>query len=190
MKKRLSEIAEIKAGHTFRGKAYDPDRTDGIRLVQIKDIKERGVDVGSLGFAALNGSKPSSFLVEGDVLFPLKGARVEAAIFHGGGAGSVIATNQVAVIKANPEFVFPGYLAWYINSEEGGKNIAGLKVGSVVSSIGLKDLAGLIVPVPDKSAQLKVLSLYENWLAREALLEEMLVVGAELSEQACLRFLV
>lgn len=188
MKKRLSEIAEIKAGHTFRGKADDPERTDGIRLVQIKDVKEKGIDVGSLGFAALNGSKPSSFLVEGDVLFPLKGARVEAAVFHGG--GSVIATNQVAVIKANPEFVFPGYLAWYINSEEGGKNIAGLKVGSVVSSIGLKDLAGLIVPVPDKSAQLKVLSLYENWLARKALLEEMLVVGAELSEQACLRFLV
>ena len=54
----------------------------------------------------------------------------------------------------------------------------------------MKDLAGLIVPVPDKSIQLKVLSLYENWRARKALLEEMLVVGAELSEQACLRLLV
>lgn len=189
MKIQLSEIAEIKAGHTFRGKAEDPDRTDGVRLIQIKDIKEGGVNIPLLSFAAIGEARVSNVLVEGDVLFPLRGARVEAMVFPACEGEEVITTNQVAIIKVSRDVVRAEYVSWYLNSEAGERNVSGLKVGSVVSNIGLKDLAGLVLPVPDLSVQDEILDLYNNWLARKAVLSKMLVVGEQLSERSCFKLL-
>ncbi|WP_192985710.1 restriction endonuclease subunit M [Pseudomonas sp. EggHat1] len=189
MNVHLSEIAEIKAGHTFRGKAEDPDRTEGVRLIQIKDIKERGVDIHLLNFAAIGESRVSNVLEEGDVLFPLRGARVEAMVFPSCGGEEVITTNQVAIIKVSKGVARAEYVSWYLNSEAGERNVSGLKVGSVVSNIGLKDLAGLVLPVPKLSVQDEILALHSNWLARKVVLSKMLVVGEQLSERSCFKLL-
>jgi hypothetical protein len=189
MRRRLSEIAEIKAGHTFRGKADDPGRTEGTRLIQIKDIREGGVDAETLSFAALESCKVPNVLVEGDVLFPLRGSRIESMVFPSWDREDVITINQVAVIKVGRDFASPEYVSWYLNSADGRKNITSLKVGSVVSNIGLKDLAGLILPVPDLAVQGEILNLHKNWLARKNILKEMLVVGEQLSEEACFKLM-
>lgn len=185
----LSEVAEIKAGHTFRGKADDPGRLEGIRIIQIKDIKEGGVNPAGLSFAAVEGDRVSNVLEEGDILFPLRGSRVEAMVFPQWTEGKVITTNQVAVIRVTGVAARSEYISWYLNSDKGKRSVASLKVGSVVSNIGLRDLSALKLPIPALEVQDRILELRKNWLARKSVLEEMLLVGQELSELACLKFM-
>lgn len=186
---KLSEVIDVRAGHTFRGKAEDGDRTDGYKVVQIKDIREEGLDFASLPFAAVELGKAKNPLQSDDILIPLRGNRIEAALLTLPESVALITTNQVGILSAPRRDVRSGYICWYLNSIDGRSQISRLKVGSVISSIGLKDLSNLPIPVPALRAQEIIEEAYKNWISQKKILELLVENGEELLDAFCTKLL-
>jgi hypothetical protein len=186
---KLSEIMEVRAGHTFRGKAEDVSRSDGYKVVQIKDIREGGVDFSALPFAAVEPGKAKNILCSDDILIPLRGNRVEAVLIELPSNQPVITTNQVAILRAPETGVSSAYICWYLNSSEGHSQISRLKVGSVISNVGLKDLSELLVPLPTIETQQKIAKAYKNWMCQKQVLELLVTNGEEMLDAFCAEFL-
>ncbi|WP_165672760.1 restriction endonuclease subunit S [Metapseudomonas otitidis] len=189
MYRLLSDVAKVSAGHSFRGRAEDSSLTDGARVIQIKDIREEGGGFDELPFSSVQLTKLDNYLRDDDVLIPLKGSRIESMVVRCLNGGRVIVTNQIAIIRPNKELLDPGYLSWYINSSVGRDRLSGLKVGSAISSMSLKDLTSFTIPTPCLSVQEKIVKIHENWKGRRKILSEMLDVGSQLSESVCLELL-
>lgn len=185
--KKLSEIMEVRAGHTFRGKAEDASRSDGYKVVQIKDIREGGVDFSILPFAAVEPGKAKKTLRSDDILIPLRGNRIEAVLLELPSDQSIITTNQVAILSAPEVGVNSGYICWYLNSSEGHSQISRLKAGSVISNVGLKDLSDLSVPLPNLGAQLKIAKAYRNWICQKQVMESLARNGEEVLDTFCVQ---
>lgn len=182
-------MMEVRAGHTFRGKAEDGSRNDGYKVVQIKDIREGGVDFSVLPFAAVEPGKAKNILRSDDILIPLRGNRIEAVLLELPSDLSVITTNQVAILGAPREGVKSAYICWYLNSSEGHSQISRLKVGSVISNIGLKDLSDLLVPLPNPDTQTKIAKAYKNWICQKQILESLTRNGEEILGAFCTQLL-
>lgn len=182
-------MIDVRAGHTFRGKAEDGNRTDGYKVVQIKDIREGGLDFASLPFAAVELGKAKNPLQSDDILIPLRGNRIEAALLTLPESVALITTNQVGILSAPREGVRSAYICWYLNSIDGRSQISRLKVGSVISSIGLKDLSNLPIPVPSLRAQEKIEKAYKNWTSQKKILELLVENGEELLDVFCTKLL-
>lgn len=180
---------DVRAGHTFRGKAEDGSRSDGYKVVQIKDVREGGIDFSILPFAAVESGKAKNILRSDDILIPLRGNRIEAALLELPSDLSVITTNQIAILSAPKFGVNPAYICWYLNSTEGHSQISRLKVGSVISNVGLKDLSDLPVPLPNVNAQEKIAKAYKNWMCQKQILESLTRNGEELLDVFCTHLL-
>ncbi|WP_448094070.1 restriction endonuclease subunit S [Pseudomonas lini] len=186
---KLSDMVEVRAGHTFRGKAEDGSRNDGYKVVQIKDIREGGVDFATLPFAAVELGKAKNILRSDDILIPLRGNRIEAVLLTLPDDLPVITTNQVAILSAARADVKSAYICWYLNSREGRSQISRLKVGSVISNIGLKDLSSLPVPLPNLHIQIKIAKAYKNWTSQKQILESLANNGEEILDTFCTELL-
>jgi|SRR5476651_1036049 len=180
---------EVRAGHTFRGKAEDVSRSDGYKVVQIKDIREGGVDFSALPFAAVEPGKVKNILRSDDILIPLRGNRIEAVLLELLNDQPIITTNQVAILSAPEMGVNPSYICWYLNSSEGHSQISRLKAGSVISNVGLKDLSELSVPLPKLSIQKNIAKAYKNWMCQKQILESLARNGEQVLDAFCIELL-
>ncbi|MBL4761364.1 MAG: restriction endonuclease subunit S [Gammaproteobacteria bacterium] len=188
---RLSDVAEIALGQTFRGKAEGSSSTSEIKLIQIKDIRD-GVlsDVSSLPFANIDESKLKIVLRKNDLLLPLRGSRHEASIFRPDVEyRHVTTTNQVAIIRPSEKAVSVEYLLWYFNSSIGRNRLASLATGSTVSSIRGGDLASLTIPLPAFPVQARLADMYFNWFRQKEVLSEMITNGGNLTDRLCVDLL-
>ena len=182
---QLSDIAEIKLGQTFRGKAEASDCSSGIKLVQIRDIQEGAIDSSFLSFANIDESKLKVRIADNDLLLPLRGSRYEMCKFKTTEDEIVTTTNQVAIIRPSPEKVNREYLLWYFNSSSGRSELASMNTGTTVPKINSGQLASFHLPLPDIEPQNEIVNLYQNWSKQKALLSEMLANGEVLVEKAC-----
>lgn len=187
--RRLSEIIDVRAGHTFRGKAEDESRSDGYKLVQIKDIHEEGIEFSNLPFAAVEPGKAKSILYTGDILIPLRGNRIEAVLITLPTDLSVITTNQVAILSTPRNEIEPAYLCWYLNSGEGRSKLSRIKAGSAIPNIGLKDLSEITIPIPKIHNQIKITQIYKNWMTQKKVLESLARNGEDILDVFCTNLL-
>lgn len=184
----LKEIATVGAGQTFRDKAEAIDDKSGIRLIQIKDIKEgRFSQVHTLPFANLDFATLKVKLNPGEIMLPLRGGRAEAMLFDTSDTSQIVTTiNQVAVIFPNSKLVIPEFLLWYLNSSHGKQIINSMKTGSTIQQLSLKALAEMTINVPPLSAQTKIAEIYDNWQLQKNILNELITNGEALTERLCL----
>lgn len=184
----LREIATIGAGQTFRDRAEAIDSASGIRLLQIKDIREgRFIAVDALPYANLSPSMLKVVLKRGGVLLPLRGGRVEAMLFDVYDSNqNVTTTNQVAIIYPNLNLITPEYLLWQLNSRHTKQNITSKKTGSAIQQLSMKSLAELVIDVPPLAVQTKISEIYDNWQQQKKILNELLLNGETLTEQLCI----
>jgi len=184
---KLSEVATVSLGQTFRVKAEAEDSTSGIRLVQIRDIREGYLtDVTQLGFAQIGLDKLTFQVQQNDLLLPVRGSRFESAVFKADtGPHPATTTNQVAIVRdLSPELRLD-YLLWYLNSTGGRAALSAITHGSTVQSISLASLSSLEIPFPSKVVQEKVSGIYSNWQHQKLVLNALLENGKNLTEQFC-----
>lgn len=186
---KLSDLMDVRAGHTFRGKAEDTGRIDGYKVVQIKDIREGGVDFSTLPFADLEPGKAKNTLESGDILIPLRGNRIEAALITLPDDTLVITTNQVAILSSPSGGVDPAFICWYLNSSEGRTQISRLKAGTAISNIGLRDLVNLQIPMPSLKVQDRIGKSYNNWQAQKLVLQSLTNNGEKILDAFCSKLL-
>jgi len=184
---KLSDIAEVTLGQTFRGKAEASDESSGIKLVQIKDVQEGFISsVDSLPYANLGSSKLKVEVRSGDLLLPLRGSRYEASIIeHSSDSEVVTTTNQIAIVRPRVPNVKSMFLLWYFNSSIGRSALRSLNTGTTIPSISRGDLASLSLSLPEIETQDRVVKVYINWLRQKSVLRDMLENGECMTNQLC-----
>lgn len=160
MKKKISQIAEIKSGYLFK-EGLIPDKDGNVSVVQLKDVSERGVlNLRELQRISLDKSGSENFLAIGDVLLKAKtnhpiSALVKEQLFN------TIATAHYFIISVKKSDVLPGYLAWYLNQRPAQIYFDRNAGGTRIQVINKQLLADLEVVVPDQKTQEKIAKIYE-----------------------------
>ncbi len=169
MKKKITEITDVRLGYQFRGKIEPVD--DGtIRVIQIRDFDDHRV-LHKEGLSRVKIDKPAEhYLInKGDVLFLSRGHR-NWAVSISDDCEDTIAVSHFFVIKMRNASAIPEYIAWYINQTPAQKylhNIA--RRGTHIPIIPLSAFKGLTVDLPKKETQKKIVEM-SNLMEKEKLL--------------------
>lgn len=160
MKKKISQITEIKSGYLFR-EGLKSDKDGNVRVVQLKDVNERGVlDTRALQRIVLDTAGSENFLAVGDVLLKAKtnhpvSALVKEQLLN------TIATAHYFIISVKKADVLPGYLAWYLNQRPAQIYFDRNAGGTRIQVINKQLLSELEVVVPDLKTQEKIAKIYD-----------------------------
>jgi hypothetical protein len=168
---KLSEIADIQAGHPFRGKITE-DRHSQDSVVQMKDVSPDG-SLGQLNWhnlvtARLEGRKSPVWLRPGHVLFVARGGRNFAV--HVNEAPMRAVCGQlfflINVKKGYEDKVLPRFVAWLINSTKAQRyfdaDAQGVTQSYAQRNITRKVLEDLPIVLPSMDEQLKMTQLFET----------------------------
>jgi restriction endonuclease S subunit len=157
---QLSEIAEIRAGVTLRGRDATRPVADGsFHLIRIGDIEESG-RILSEGIARINPREPISpdqCLRRDDVLVASRGSRNTAAVFDLP-LLNPIAGSQFFIVRPG-HVVDPRYLAWFLRSAAVRRHFDTRRKGSYVKIIQVADLAEIEIPLPPLEQQRQFVEL-------------------------------
>ncbi|MDT8427243.1 MAG: restriction endonuclease subunit S [Pseudomonadales bacterium] len=171
----LKDIAEIRVGHTFRGKV-PKDPVGEMAYLTIRDLTEGG----TVSPHQLERIEPLSvneqlILRHQDILLPGRGEHYRAALFCEGERPSypVIASNLVFIIRARPERALPLYLSWVLSQEKTESYLKGVTRGSNMLFLPKGNLEALGVDLPPLETQQRIVELISVQQKQQALLKEL-----------------
>lgn len=132
----LKNLAEIRAGHPFRGSVPAVDGGDAM-VVQMRDVAADGtVGWTALTRTSIAGARPPDWLRDGDVLFAARGGRNYAVCLSDVPPRTVCAPHFFVLrLRAGAAQVLPAYLAWHLNSGPSRRYLAGHAEGTDQLSI-------------------------------------------------------
>ena len=160
MKKRISQIAEIKSGHLFK-EGIKPDKEGNVNVVQLKDVNDRGVlNLNELQRISLDKIDSENFLSVGDVLLKAKTNNPVSAVVKEK-LSNTIATAHYFIISIKKADVLPEYLAWYLNQRPAQIYFDRNAGGTRIQVINKQLLSELEVVVPDLKIQERIEKIYE-----------------------------
>lgn len=143
---RLYEVADIKGGGSLpKGQSTDPGRRDGVLLIKVGDMNEKGNErIVATSRAYLDRKSAGKKMIPtGAVLFPKRGGAIATNKKRMLGRPALVDPNMMAVI-ANPEHLLPAYLYYWTQTFK----LESISNGGVIPQLNRKDLAPLEIPVP------------------------------------------
>lgn len=184
MQSLLQDIAEIRAGYSFRGR-IEPASKGAYSVVQIKDLGE-GVFLAAKDLVRTNlpDVNPNQLLQRGDVLFASRGARKQAVVVDEVEPNTIFGS-QFFVCEPK-QGIDPAYLAWYINQTPAQRYFEENATGSNVRIVTKEVLGRLPVVVPPLARQKKIAEVYRLILRERQLSAQILEKRSILIETALL----
>ena len=164
----ISDFSTILSGYSFRG-AMRNDPSGDTRIVQAKDVR------GSVHLTPEKLSKihmtylGDRLLMEDDVILSARGAFIASVVNF---SERAIATSSVYIIRPDKEKALPLYLAIYLNSLSGQNLLKRYETASTISTILIRDLRNIRIPLPAIEYQKEIISLYNNINTQKNLLEK------------------
>lgn len=172
MRKSLHSLADIRSGHTFRGRIPEDPRGE-VRFVQIKDIKgQTQLQSEHLPRTHWQGAAEPPLLSACDILLPARGEYYDAVVVDG--AAPVVATSQFWVLTPRSRSIGSDYLAWYLNRPEARSYFLTHRTGTGIPMLSKNALGELPVPVPALEIQRRILALQQLWERERELTEQLL----------------
>lgn len=151
MHKPLNTIADIRAGHTFRGR-IDEDPAGNIPVLQIKDLKDQAIlTADHLPRINWLGAKAATTARAGDILLPARGEYYRASVLRGG--EPVIATSQLFILRLTSKDITPEYLSWYMNQRVAQNYFLTHRSGTSMPMLNKQNLSALPIAVPPLATQ-------------------------------------
>lgn len=160
MKKKISQIAEIKSGFLFK-EGVKPDKEGIVSVIQLKDIDENGIlNTSDLQRITLENVDHNDFVTAGDVLLKAKtnhpiSAHVKDIL------SNTITTAHYFIIRIKVADVLPGYLAWYLNQRPAQKYFEKNAGGTRIQVINKQVLGALEIVIPDMETQKRIEKICE-----------------------------
>lgn len=114
---RLSEFADIRSGHPFRG-SIEPDINGDVHVVQVRNTKATGEIIqDEVIKTTLTSKKQPDWLKSGDILFVAKGAKHYSALVEDLPKQTVCSPHffLVRIKPAFKELVTPEFICWQLN---------------------------------------------------------------------------
>jgi restriction endonuclease S subunit len=171
MHKKLSEIAEIASGYTFRGSIENDPKGD-IFVLQAKNVSANQdiLDTTDLVTISDKSIRNPYFLEHHDILLVSRGSGIgsfRSAVFVSDDT-KVMPSSSVHVIRIKDITVLPKYVSLYFNSHDGQKALAQIVTGaSYIQSILVKNLTDFPIPIPPIHTQKSIIALHENIIDQE-----------------------
>lgn len=179
MKVILKDIAEIRAGHPFRGAINESLDGNGY-VIQIRDQGEEGLlDWNSLVTTEVTGRKTPEWLLPDDIIFSARGLKHIASVIQ----SEDLANKPLPVVCAPHYFqiriydqvrILPKFLAWQLNQVVAQRYFQQSAAGSAQLSIRRGVLENTPITLPSLAQQKHVVSFAEC-VHREKIIYEKLI---------------
>ena len=159
-KKDLKDITEVIAGYSFRT-ALQGKEDASLFVLQAKNILDGSmVDENNLDGIDFENYRSKAVVKKGDVVVSSRGS------FRAGSVSletkDIIASSSVYILRLKKETVLSEYLAIYLNSIEGQKQLLESATGATIKAIRKNDLENISVTVPSVEKQEKIIGLYHT----------------------------
>ncbi len=183
--KTLNQITEIITGYTFR-EAIHGEPNSALLVLQAKNLKDdMFIDDLVLTKTNIVTSHTKAFAQTGDVAIGSRG------VFRAGVIKSdkqILAASSVYLLRINDKSsVLPEYLATYLNSISGQRNLSQFLTSGTIRTLLRKDLENIRIPVPPFEKQKQIIGLDQNIREQTALLNRKItaqknIVGGILNQ--------
>lgn len=186
-KKIIKYISRIQAGYTFRT-ALKTEESGNIFVIQAKDVIN-DLCINDSKLIKINHQllKSNAIIKKNDVLFSVRG-KFRASVY-GGNLDNIIASSSVYILRVTDKNIIPEYLAIYLNSISGQKEVYKSLTGGAIKTILRKDLENISVAIPDLNKQKIIINLYKNNIALQEKLDLKKVIINNISEKAISKIL-
>ena len=154
----LKEIANIKAGHPFRGAIKEDSEGNGF-VIQVKNINEDSqIDWDNLVKTQIAGRKKPDWLNKGDIIFISRGSRITASSIEFP-LKLAVCSQHFFIINVTSEQVDPEFLAWQLNQSVAQNYLRKSAEGTSQVSIRRPILEETPLTFPDLKTQKKVIAV-------------------------------
>ncbi|MFG0544859.1 restriction endonuclease subunit S [Pseudomonas sp. YQ_6] len=166
---KLSELADVRSGYTFRG-ALEHDPFGDVRVLQIKDLRQNAAIEPNMLIAVTWDARTAPPLLQpNDIAVIARGDSNKAVLYAG--EQSVVATSQFFIITARRSEILPAYLCWLINLPQSQRSLE--RNGSAIQAIGKASLMDMQIPLPSLATQQKLIALQAVWDEEDALIARL-----------------
>ncbi|HBO2781332.1 TPA: restriction endonuclease subunit S [Pseudomonas aeruginosa] len=156
---KLSDLADVRSGYTFRG-ALEHDPSGNVRVLQIKDLRQSPtIEPDTLTAISWDARTTPPLLQPGDIAVIARGDSNRAALFEG--EQPVVATSQFFIVSTKKRDALPEYLCWLINLPQSQRSLE--RSGSAIQAISKAALMDMKIPLPPLATQHKLIALQALW---------------------------
>ena len=176
----------IRNGFVGTVTPFFTDREHGVRYLQGTNIHAGKITDDTVYYVTedFNAKHSKNILKRDDILVVQSGHVGECAVVGKEYEG---ANCHALIIMSNGGNCISDYVAQYINSEAGNKQIASITTGNTIRHILASAIADMVIPIPSLEEQKRVahlLSLYDDHIAKEEqLLSELETARKGLMQQ-------
>jgi restriction endonuclease S subunit len=152
MSRLLRDLADVQAGHPFRGSV--PAIVGGnVHVLQMRDVTpDGGIEWGTLVQTEIEPGKHPSWLKRHDLVFVARGARNYAVCLQDVPKASVC-SQYFFLLRIKVPTLLPEFLAWQINRAPAQRYLASNAEGSDQLSIRRGVLEAMPIAVPPLAQQ-------------------------------------
>lgn len=186
---KLSEVCEIRSGHSFRGKIQHTPEAWDYYVLQQRDVqKDCYIDYSHAFKVKLSDPKPPQTLKQGDILLRSRGGYYYSGLFNGD-MNNIIAAGQLFILSPNTDIIDPAYLCWYLNQPVAQQYFDKNDSGSNIPMINKRTISDLKVKLPSLETQHKIAHIHQTWLKEKKLTEQLLNNREQMLRGMCQQFI-
>jgi restriction endonuclease S subunit len=175
MKMQLKYLANISAGHPFRGKIPESPGS-GIIAIQMKDTSAQSGVIWIDCIETEPTGRRDDFLRVGDILVAARGNRNYAVLIDetlNATGKQAIAAPQFFIVRTDVPQLLPEYLCWFLNQPPSQRYFDLNAEGTLTKAIKRNALEEIPIALPELAKQQAIVSL-ANTLQQELRLIEQL----------------
>lgn len=176
VKAELQQIAEIKAGHPFRGSITESKAGNGY-VIQLRDVDQNAqINWQTLIRADISGRRQPDWLRAGNILFSVKGAKNVASVVPYLDFPVVCAPHFFVIDLHDRLDVLPEFLAWQLNQAQLQRYFQQAAEGTLHVSIRKAVLEQAQIIIPPLEKQRLVVELLNSALREKKVLERLITL--------------
>ena len=173
---RLSDIADIRLGHPFRGTVKQYDKGD-VHVVQVRNTEPTGeINKTTLVQTQLSTKKQPDWLKNGDVLFVAKGAKHYSALVQQV-LERTVCSPHFFVVRIKAEFkdmILPDFLCWQLNQQPAQRYFKATAEGSMYLSIRRQVLENVPIKVLTLEKQKQLTAMHRCGVKEQKVLQKLI----------------
>ena len=178
---KLSSVAEIRQGFTFREKVIEIDAGNA-HIVQIKDIRQPeqawGMQLRPEVLPKMDWQgKDQAKIVDDCVLLPCRGEYLKAHYLkmeeRSESALPIIASSQFLILTPKPT-ILTEYLCWYLNQTTVQQRLRQGGQGTKILMLSVASMNDFLIAVPSLDTQRQIVALNRLWEQEQVLTQKLL----------------
>ena len=145
----LEEVAQMRRGASLRASELDRLQTDGAaaaRYLNLAGISDCRIQDNLPRLSELEPRLEKYLLQDGDVVVSKSGSPFKVAVARPGRRDKILASGNLYIVRPNKDVLDSDFLAAFLASEVGERNLHHVCVGTSIQSLPIKGLAKIRLP--------------------------------------------